>query len=142
MAKGLFLCQNNAMSYEYYNPNPNGSRGGDCVVRAISFLTGQAWERTYVDLCIQGFILCDMPSINSVWGAYLKSKGFKPYVIPDNCPDCYTVKKFVSDHPWGEYMLATGSHVVAVKDGNYYDSWDSGDEIPVYYWMKGATNGV
>ena len=29
-----------------------------------------------------------------------------------------------------------GGHVVAVEDGNYYDIWDSGDEVPTYYWMK------
>ena len=27
-------------------------------------------------------------------------------------------------------------HVVTVQDGKYYDTWDSGNEIPVYYWEK------
>jgi hypothetical protein len=33
-------------------------------------------------------------------------------------------------------MLATGTHVVAVIDGNYYDTWDSGDEVPIALWKK------
>jgi hypothetical protein len=26
---------------------------------------------------------------------------------------------------------------VCAVDGFYYDSWDSGQEIPVYYWTRG-----
>lgn len=37
----------------------------------------------------------------------------------------------------GRYLLALDQHVVAVVDGDYYDTWDSGNEIPIYYWMKG-----
>jgi len=35
--------------------------------------------------------MSDMPSANRVWMAYLKKIGFKKYLIPDTCPDCYTV---------------------------------------------------
>ena len=62
--------------------------------------------------------------------------GFKRFIIPDTCPDCYTIKSFCSDHPKGEFIAATGSHVVAVVDGDYYDTGDSGNEVPVYYWKK------
>ena len=40
------------------------------------------------------------------------------------------------DNPEGKYLLATGTHVVTVIDGDYYDTWDSGDEIPIYYFTK------
>lgn len=26
--------------------------------------------------------------------------------------------------------------MVSVVDGDYYDAWDSGKEVPVYYWHK------
>jgi hypothetical protein len=26
--------------------------------------------------------------------------------------------------------------VVAVVDGDYYDTWDCGDEVPVYYFER------
>ena len=124
------------MAFIFYNPNPAKNLVGDCVIRAISKVTNQDWERTYIELALQGFIMNDMPSANYVWGAYLLSKGFNRYVIPNTCPDCYTVNDFCRDNPVGIYLLATGSHVVAVENGNYYDSWNSGDEVPIYYWKK------
>lgn len=122
--------------YRQYNPNPAHKNVGDCVIRAISKITNQEWERTYVELATQGFMLHDMPSSNHVWGSYLHNKGFRRYIIPDTCPTCYTIKDFCIDHPSGIYAVATGTHVVAVIDGDYYDNWDSGNEIPVYYWRK------
>lgn len=78
----------------------------------------------------------DMPSSNEVWMKYLKQKGYRRFVIPDTCPSCYTIRQFCLDYPIGDYLVATGSHVVAVIDGNYYDTWDSGSEIPIYYFER------
>ena len=79
------------MAYVFYNPNPAGQRVGDCVIRAISKLTGQDWEHTYIGVAVQGYVSYDMPSSNAVWAEYLRRRGFRRYVIPDTCPDCYTV---------------------------------------------------
>ena len=81
-------------------------------------------------------MLKDMPSVNNLWGSYLRANGFKKIILPDSCPDCYTIAQFCRDFPVGKYMLATGTHVVAVIDGDYYDTWDSGDEVPISYWRK------
>lgn len=120
--------------YVRYNPNPKRNRVGDCTVRAISKAMGQEWEDTYAGISAYGYALCDMPSANHVWGAYLKRNGFRRYFIDG--PDGYTVRDFCEDHPEGTYILAIEGHVVCVENGCYYDSWDSGDEIPVYYWTK------
>lgn len=122
--------------WQAYNPNPAGARVGDCTVRAISKATGQSWEKTYAGLCVQGFESCDMPSANHVWGAYLRKHGFRRHALPDNCPDCYTVAEFCREHPHGLYVLAISGHVVCVCEGDYYDSWDSGSEIPSFFWAK------
>ena len=122
--------------YVFYNPNPLGKHVGDCVIRAISKATEQEWSKTYTDLLVHGYMMCDMPSANNVWSAYLRKKGFKRHIIPDTCPDCYTVKDFCEEHPQGVYLLATGKHVVAVEDGCYFDSWDSGNESPIFYFER------
>lgn len=120
----------------YYNPNPQKNIVGDCVIRAISKITQQSWEKTYSDICDKGYELKDMPSSNEVWGAYLLEIGFIRNIIPNTCPDCYTVEDFCYEHPRGKYILATGSHVIAVENGNYFDTWNSGQEVPIYYFIK------
>ena len=118
------------------NNNPDKALVGDCTIRAISKAIGKPWDDTYIYLAVQGFKMKDMPSSNRVWGEFLYANGFRRFIIPDSCPNCYTIKNFCEDHKDGKYVLATGTHVVCVVDGNYYDSWDSGDEIPIYYWRK------
>ncbi|MBR0092838.1 MAG: hypothetical protein IJP92_14190 [Lachnospiraceae bacterium] len=53
--------------------------------------------------------------------------------MPDTCPRCYTVERFCEEYPEGTYLVATGTHVVAVVDGNYYDAWNSGKEQITHY---------
>jgi hypothetical protein len=124
------------MSFILSNPNPKGKNVGDCVVRAISICMDRSWEDIYTDLCFQGLLDCDVPSSNAVWGSFLKKNGYRSSVIPNDCPDCYTIEQFCAEHPEGRYILATGNHVVCVINGNYYDAWDSGKEIPAYLWRK------
>lgn len=119
------------------NPNPEHKLVGDCVVRAIAILLDKTWEEVYEDICVLGRQMYDMPSSNEVWSEYLYSKGYIRKIIPNMCPACYTVRSFCDDHRHGgEYLLATGTHVVAVINGDYYDTWDSGNEIPIYYFQR------
>lgn len=122
------------MAWIKYNANPQHKRVGDCTVRAISTALNQSWQKTYTDLMLEGSILCDMPSANHVWGSYLRNKGFRRKIIPDTYPIDYTVEDFANDHPNGTYILALPSHIVAIIAGNLYDTWNSSDEIPIYYW--------
>ena len=124
------------MGWQYYNPNPKANLVGDCVVRAVSLALSQPWDISYLGIASQGYSAKDMPSSNSVWGSYLKHNGFIAHIIPNDCPDCYTIKDFCDDNPLGLFVLATGTHVVTCVDGDYYDTWDSGSEIPIYYFEK------
>lgn len=124
------------MAWIKYNANPMGKQVGDCTVRAITKATGDSWEKAYSGIAVQGFLMCDMPSNNGVWGAYLKRKGYRRKMLPPTCPDCYTVEDFCRDHPKGTYIVAVHGHVLAVQDGNYYDSWESGQENPIYYFER------
>ena len=85
---------------------------------------------------MQGLIMHDMPSSNKVWGAYLYKLGYRRYIAKDTYPDIYTIKKFCEDNPYGSFLVCTDKHVVAVVDGNYYDTMDVGEETPLYYWRK------
>ena len=125
--------------YKEYNPNPEGRNTGDCVIRAIAKAMDITWDDAFFAVMAEAFMIKDMPSSNAVWGSFLKNNGFKRFVIPDYCPNCYTVKDFCDDYFKGIYILATGTHVVAVEDGDYYDSWDSGNEIPTYFWRKNGS---
>lgn len=119
-----------------YNPNPRHSRVGDCAIRAVSKATNQDWETSYTGLYVKGYSMGDLPSANAVWGSYLKDKGFKREIVPNTCPDCYTVRDFCRDHPRGMFVLALDGHVVTVFDGDYFDTWDSGNETVLYYWYR------
>ena len=124
------------MAYKYYNPNPVGRTVGDCAIRAISKALDISWEDAYAKVIVNGFRMGDMPSSDSVWGAVLRQNGFYKKTLPNYCPDCYTAKDFCLDHPYGTYVLGFGGHTACVKDGTLYDSWDSSNEIPVYYWFR------
>ena len=121
------------MRFQHYNPNPSKRNVGDCTVRALSKALGQDWEKTYVGLCLEGFLLGDMPSSNAVWGSYLRHHGYRRSLAPDDI----TVSEFLDSNPEGTYILALSGHVVCAKDRVLYDTWHSENEIVLYYWQKG-----
>lgn len=119
-----------------FNNNPAGRQVGDCSIRAVSKALGVDWETAYVMVTMNGFSMGDMPSSDSVWGATLRKNGFYRKSIPDSCPDCYTAKDFCEDNPEGVFVLGFGGHVATVVDGDLYDSWDSSNEVPQFYWHE------
>ena len=122
--------------WRYFNENPTGRNVGDCAVRAVAVALGIDWETAFLKIAKAAFQMGDMPSSNSVWGAVLRQEGFYRSAIPNTCPDCYDAEQFSVDHPRGVYVLGFGNHVATVRDGYIYDSWDSSQEIPQYYWAK------
>lgn len=119
-----------------FNNNPSGRNVGDCAVRAISVALDTDWEDAFWLLANAAFQMCDMPSSNGVCGAVLRQNGFYRHAIPNSCPDCYTASDFCEDNKRGVFVLGFGNHVATVIDGNIYDSWDSSNEIPQYYWAR------
>lgn len=119
-----------------YNPNPTGRFVGDCAVRAVAKALNISWENAYELIADAGYVMGDMPSSDSVWGAVLRQHGFYRQAIPNQCPDCYTVEEFARDNPEGIFVLGLGGHVATVVDGDLYDSWNSSKEIPIYAWFR------
>ena len=122
--------------FRYYNPNPAGRNVGDCAVRAIAKALNIDWEEAFTKLATAAYNMADMPSSDSVWGAVLRMNGFYREGLPNTCPDCYTAEDFVRDNPVGTYVLGFGGHVATVKNGVLYDSWDSSQSIPQFFWTK------
>lgn len=124
------------MGYVYYNPNPKNKNTSDCVIRMLTKIYNISWEQAYIDLSDVVLSEYEMPSSNYIWEMFLLVNGFRKMLLPTECPDCTTVSKFSEMFDLGEYVACTGSHVVAVIDGNYYDAWDSGNEIVTYYFER------
>ena len=127
------------MSYVFYNPNPfKRQSSGDCTVRALSLALGWNgdWEKTYTALCVKGLQFGEMPSANDIFSSILLENGYKEHSLMSRCKDCYNLIHFCQDHPSGEFVVCTGNHTVYCRNGSYYDSWDSGDVIPIYYFEK------
>lgn len=116
------------------NPNPEKKEVPDCVIRAICITLNKPWlevsDELYEIARSQYSVTCD----DNVWGRYLWNYGFEPFVLPNICPKCTTVNEFTKMYPKGTYIIGTGSHAIAVIDGNYYDSWNSGEQICSFYW--------
>ena len=119
-----------------YNPNPAGRKVGDCAVRAVAKALDTDWETAYELIAEAGYNMADMPSSDAVWGAVLRGAGFYRQTVPNTCPDCYTAEEFAEEHPRGIFVLGFGGHVATVEDGVLYDSWDSSQEIPIYFWYR------
>lgn len=120
-----------------YNPNPEAYRTDDCTIRALTKALQMSWDDAHRTLADHSRELGDMMHKNWVWGDLLMENGYSRFTIPNTCPHCYTVADFAEDNPVGTYILGTGEHVVAVIDGDWYDTWDSGDEVPIiYYWRR------
>lgn len=120
-----------------FNPNPvRATAVGDCSVRAIAKALHLTWEQAFAKLAMQGYLMGDVISSDLVWGAVLREAGFSREILPNTCPDCYTVKNFCEDHPKGIFVLKSNGHVATVEDGILYDSWNSEMNTPIYYWYQ------
>lgn len=120
-----------------YNPNPDhAKRVGDCTVRAITKALNIDWDTAFLMITLKAFEHKDMPSSDYIWGEVLRENGFYRSAIPNTCPECYTAEEFCRDHPEGVFVLGFGGHVATVKDGDLYDSWDSSDAVPQFFWYR------
>lgn len=118
-----------------FNNNPKGHRVGDCAVRAVSVALGVDWDTAYAMLANEGFERKDMPSSDAVWGSLLLNNGFVREACPD-CRDGFNADEFLKTHQFGKYVIAFGGHVAAADNGVLFDSWDSENEIPIYYYRE------
>ncbi len=70
-------------------------------------------------ICLQGFLVYQMPSTNEVWSLYLCNNGYRRRAVRNTCPDCYTVNDFCQDFPRGRYLLALKSQALPQEAIDY-----------------------
>ena len=124
------------MAWKSYNPNPVQADAGDCAVRAVAKALDISWEEAYAKLSMAGYLMGDMPNADWVWGSVLRQNGFIREIVPNTCPDCYTVAEFCHDNPRGVYVIKSENHIATVVDGTLFDSWNSEYKVPIYYWTR------
>lgn len=125
--------------YIKFNDNPCGKTTGDCVIRAISIAENVPWKKVYLALCVEGYEECTFGDDNKTWEKYLKSIGYRRFNLP-NVPG-YKLSNFADAHKEGKYIVGTGTHAVAVINGDIIDAWDCSDETPLYYFSKTDEGG-
>ena len=124
------------MPWEMYEPNPERTGAIDCATRAISKALDISWEKAYAMLSVNGFLMGNDPAGDEIWGSVLRQHGFRRRLVPDTCPDCYTVAEFAEDHPEGTYVVKSDNHVATIVNGTLFDSWPSGQKVVIYYWTN------
>lgn len=118
-----------------YQPNPKKYNTGDCTIRAYCKVENMTWEDAYDMAADYGMECAALPNDNKVVDKILTEK-FKYTAHKLSKEERCTVKEFAVANPFGTYVLMVNKHVVAVVDGLYYDSWDSGDKKITKYWQK------
>ena len=113
--------------FQFYNAHPEGKRVGDCVKRAVTYVTGMDYHQVQLEL-----------------NRYKKVTGAKTYNESKNCSgyveNVLHMKKlsfpaqkgiarmngytFAKSFPKGRYILNMAHHWTACVDGVIYDTWD------------------
>lgn len=112
-------------NYKYYQPNDKDLKDnyGDCVVRALTKVTGKSWPEAFEALLPYAIELQCMPNSQVCYERYLKEHGFEYHGISNKKGSKRpTVDRFAKDHKAGTFFLNVANHCVAVVNGIYYDT--------------------
>ena len=124
------------MKDRYVKFESQKKRADDCVVRALMKLTGRDWVTCYDELCDLGRKKKRMPNEWKTVELWLREHGYvkRSFGKMEKGQHRKTVYEFAEEHTKGSYLLNLTGHVVAVVNGLYYDSWDSGYcKVLTYY---------
>ena len=122
-----------------YNPNPKKKNIGDCSLRAYCAAFGWTWEEAFEKSSKIAKNEALMMDTHKTCEKVMESEG---YVIDEEFKKSkrkdLTVNEFALTHPYGTYFLNTHGHLLCVKDGEYWDSWDSGKKKIRRIYIKKA----
>lgn len=127
-------------NYVYYQPNEldKQDRYGDCTIRALSKAFDCSWKEAFekqVPYCLKYQVASAFDCPANQAKIILKELGFEYHPIKlSKGSKRPTVSSFAREHTTGRYILNVARHVVAVVDGKYYDTWDSGNKCLYGYY--------
>lgn len=119
--------------FVYFQPNDKDIKDkvGDCQIRALAKVLNKTWLEVFdliTPICreqqVMDIFSCDLKKTKEA----LQRIGLE-YTGVSNKRGTKrpTVDSFAKTHKVGRYIVSVAHHVVAVVDGKYYDTWDSGD---------------
>lgn len=115
--------------WKKYNPNPQSRNIGDCTLRSYCAAFGITWDKAFD---IASKIAKDNASMIQYVSDKVLTEHFGCTLDEEykkvKAKDRITVNTFAMTHPYGTYILHVRQHQVTVKNGEYWDSWDSGDK--------------
>ena len=131
-----------AKRYVYFQPNEKDIKDkvGDCQIRAFCKALGLTWLEAFdltIPICreLQTYTIFD-GDLNRTKAA-MDTLGFTYTGVSNKSGTRRpTVDSFAKAHPTGTYICKVAHHVVAVVDGKYYDTWDSGECSMYGYYEK------
>lgn len=128
--------------YVYYQPNKKDLKDqvGDCQIRALCKTLNVSWVEAFdltIPICreLQTYTIFDCDHTKTKEA--MEHLGFTYTGISNKRGTTRpTVDSFAKDHKTGSYIVKVAHHVVAVVDGKYYDTWDSGNKSMYGYYER------
>lgn len=126
--------------YVYYQPNKKDLKDnyGDCTIRSLAKALDISWVEAFdkVVVCERKY-QCLIPCMPlDITKKVYSELGFKYTGISNKKGSKRpTVESFTKEHKTGTYILRVSGHLVCVKDGKFYDTWDSGYK-PLYGYFE------
>lgn len=136
------LIMKTSKRFVYYQPNKKdvADRFGDCTIRALSKVFEVDWLSAFmmtIPYCIEYQVpnIFNLPCKLEI--EVMTKLGFVYYGISNRAGSKRpTIDEFAKSHPFGRYICNVSNHEVAVVDGKYYDTWDSGFKSLYGYYEK------
>lgn len=130
------ILTSDSVRWILYNPNPTTDKANDCSIRAYCAAEDLEWDDAYDTACQYGKSNNLMPNDNANCKNILEAEYGYTFVKLSKEEKGITVKEFAIKHSEGTYVLSVPSHLVTVINGEYYDTWDSGDKKVKAYYKK------
>lgn len=131
------------MSYKYFQPNKLDikDKRGDCAIRALAKTFDCTWGEAFT-MCIEPVlkhqVLFNDSNAKELNKIFEEIGLFYTGTTPKKGKKRQTVAEFAKSTKGDgkHYIAKVPHHFVAVYDGVYYDTWDSGKQLLYGYYTK------